>query len=351
LSTAAPPLASRPAVPRLAVPRAPGLTGLLGGVHPWGPVSVGAALAVPPLTSTYWTFNVMVGLVLAIACLGLLVLVGWAREISLMQAGLAGASLYISGYLYRDLGDGDAYPFPLAAAVGVAFAVAVSLATAFVAARLAAAYVVVLTLSVQFLLENTVMLSERLTGGLALLSTSRPTFFGLSMRSDSRFYYVVLATVVVCLLVLFRLRRSRFGRSMILVGADHRAAAVVGVSPWRYRVWAFGVAGAFAGVAGALAGPLYFSPPGTLQYISFNSLFYLAVPMLAGFDSPVAVVWVAVVFTLIPQVVLSWKINVYLLGGAGLLAGVFLGPRGLGGVKADALRRRPVRPDVWSEMA
>jgi branched-chain amino acid transport system permease protein len=174
--------------------------------------------------------------------------------------------------------------------------------------------------------------------------SDRPEFFGISTRSDDHFFYLVLATVVVCLLVLHRLRRSRYGRSMIMCGADPTAAAVVGVSPWRYRVWAFAIAGAFAGLAGGLSAPLYFSPPGTLQYISFNSLFYLSIPLLAGFDSPLAVLFLAVTFTLIPQIVLSWKLNVYLLGGFGLLGGVFLGPRGIGGVVSDLFRpRRLVR--------
>ena len=165
--------------------------------------------------------------------------------------------------------------------------------------------------------------------------SERPEFFGISMQSDDHFYYVVLAMVIVSLLVLHRLRHSRFGRSMIMSGADPTAAAVVGVSPWRYRVCAFAVAGIFAGIAGGLSAPLYFSPPGTLQYISFNSLFYLSIPLLAGFDAPVTVVVLAVVFTVIPQIVLSWKLNVYLLGGFGLLGGVFLGPRGIGGVVSD----------------
>ena len=330
--------------PTLHLPRARGLRGVLG-VHPGPVLAVLAALFVPLVASTYWTFNVMVGLVLGISCLGLAVLVGWAREISLVQAGLTGSALYITGGLTNGMGGSADYPFPVAAACGTAFAVAVSLVTSLVAARLAGAYVIVLTLSVQFWLENSVMISERLTGGLSEPSSQRPNFFGIAMRSDERFYFLVLGVVVVSLVFLHRLRHSRFGRSIILVGADGEAAAVVGVSPWRYRVWAFCIAGFFAGIAGALSAPLYFSPPGTLQYISFNSLFYLAVPVLAGFDSLTGVVAVAVTFSVLPQVYLEAKLNVYLLGGLGMAAGVLLGPRGLSGATADLVgpRRRRSR--------
>jgi branched-chain amino acid transport system permease protein len=308
-----------------------GLRGFLG-VHPALTLGLGAVLLVPALTSGYWTFNVMAGLVLAISCLGLLVLVGWAREISLMQAALTGSALYACRHAYGgpDYGSGLGWPFPVAVAWAIGFVVAVSFVTALVSMRLAGPYVIVLTLSVQFWLENSVMYWTRFIGAISLPPTPRPDFFTLNLRSDHRFYYVILACLLVVMVFLHRARHSRFGRSMILAGSDPAAAACAGVSPWRYRVWAFVVAGACAGLAGALSAPLYFTPPGTLQYISFNSIFYLAVPVLAGFDSIAGTVAVAVVFTLLPQVLLEWRLNVYLVGGLGMLVGCLLGPRGLG---------------------
>jgi branched-chain amino acid transport system permease protein len=326
-------------VPLRVPPRHGPVRGFIG-VHPVLLGGFCVLVAVPQLASTYWTFNVMVGLVLAISCLGLLVLVGWAREISLAQAGLTGSALYLSNYLYAMPWPPDQrWPFPLAAAAGMGFAVVVSFLMAVVSMRVAGPYVIVLTLAVQFWLENSVMLSDRLSGGLSSPSTPRPDFFGLNMRSDSRFYFVILGVLLVVMVFLHRARNSRFGRSMIMAGADPVAAACVGVSPWRYRVWGFVVAGTMAGLAGALSGLLYFSPPGTLQYISFNSLFYLAVPVLAGFDSIAGTVAVAVALTLFPQVVLDWKLNVYLLAGVAMAVGCVLGPRGLSGVVDDLCRR------------
>jgi branched-chain amino acid transport system permease protein len=141
------------------------------------------ALGVPFYTSQYWTFNVMVGIVLAISCLGLLVLVGWVREISLAQAGLTGAALYVTFLLEWDYDTGRRMPFILAAALGVAFVVAVSLVTALVAVRLAAPYVIVLTLSVQYLLEQTIF---RQAGCLCEPTIDRPYLFGLSLHQDER---------------------------------------------------------------------------------------------------------------------------------------------------------------------
>lgn len=179
-------------------------------------------------------------------------------------------------------------------------------------------------------------LDERLT---LSYTTPRPDLFGHDLRADARFYYLVAGGLFVAMVFLHRARKSRFGRSMILAGKDPQAAAAVGISPWRCRVWPFVVAGAFAGVAGTISGPMCFSAPGTLQYVAFNSVFYRAVPVLAGFDSIAGTVLVAVVLTLVPQLVLEWRLNVYLLGGVAMAAGLLLGPRGLGGAVSDLCTR------------
>ena len=336
-------------------PRVGGLIGMMG-VHPTILLLVGLAALYPAISNEYWTFNVMVGLVLAIACLGLLVVVGWGREISLAQAGLTGSSLYITGYLARGDKEGEAgpgLPFPAAALGGIGFCVGVSVLVALISMRLAGVYVIVLTLSLQFLLENSLFTKEKLTGGLSSPSTPRPEFFGASMQSDTRFYYYILGVLLVSMLFLHRFRHSRFGRSLIMVGVDKSAAAAVGVSPWMYKVTAFAIAGVFAGLAGALSAPLYRNPPGILQYLSFNSLFYLSVPILAGFESLMATVVVAVTFQLLPQIFLDLKINPYLLGGIGLAAGVLAGPRGAGGFVMDAVdpRARAKRKAVKASVA
>lgn len=323
------------------------------GIHPALILIVIAGLIYPLTASDYWTNNVTEGLVLAISALGLLVVVGWGREISLAQAGLTGSALYISGYMSRGDApgvDGPGLPFPLAALVGIAFAVAVSTLVALVAMRLSGVYVIVLTLSLQFLIENSLFTEAKLTGGLASLETPRPDFLGQSLTcaepcsatlsSDDRIYYFIFAFLLVSMIFLSRFRHSRFGRSMIMVGVDKAAAAAVGVSPWKYKVAAFAIAGGFAGLGGALLAPLYGNPPGIQEYNSFNSLFYLSIPIMAGFESLMAVVAVALLFRLTPQILLDLNINSFLLGGIGLALGVLVGPRGIGGAITDLFDTR-----------
>ncbi|HEX3825746.1 MAG TPA: branched-chain amino acid ABC transporter permease [Sporichthyaceae bacterium] len=313
------------------------------GVHPFILLFIAAGFIYPAIANDYWVFNLTVGLVLAIACLGLLVVIGWGREISLAQAGLTGASLYLTGFFARGGKPGEPgadLPFPIAALFGTALVVLISCVVALVSMRLSGVYVIVLTLALQFLLENSLFTSEKLTGGLSAPSTPRPKLFGWSLESDKRMYLYILSTLLLAMFFLHRFRNSRFGRSLIMVGVDKSAAAAVGVSPWMYKVVAFGVAGVFAGVSGALSAPLYRNPPGILQYLSFKSLFYLSVPIFAGFESIVAVVAVACLFQMLPQILLSWKIPPELIGGVGLLLGVLAGPRGMGGAILDVFDPR-----------
>ena len=74
------------------------------------------------LAAPFWLFTSTTGIVLAISTLGLLVLVGWAREVSLSQAGLTASAIYLTAYAMRG-GAGLDWPFLPSAALGIGAAV------------------------------------------------------------------------------------------------------------------------------------------------------------------------------------------------------------------------------------
>jgi len=138
--------------------------------------------------------------------------------------------------------------------------------------------------------------------------------------------------LILCMLFLARLRASRFGRGLMLAGTDRQAAASVGVSPWRAKIFAFALAGFFAGLAGVVTAPLYPTPPSYISYIAIMSLFYLAIPVMAGFKSLVAVTVVALSFAIAPQALEHFHISPLMLGAVGLMTGTLIGPGGLSGL-------------------
>jgi ABC-type branched-subunit amino acid transport system ATPase component/ABC-type branched-subunit amino acid transport system permease subunit len=293
----------------------------------------------------YWIFTIAAGLTVAFNALGLTILVGWGREVSLAQAGLVGTAVFVGGWLYRPDAGGRGWPFVLAILGAVVLVTVMSASVALASVRLSGVYVMVLTLGLQFLIERIVFSKGFLTGGFTPLNTPRPWFFGISLESDRAIYFFLLGILWVTLLLVVRLRRSHFGRALVLVGTDRRAAAALGVSPWRYKVFAFALCGILAGLSGALSASLFGSPPSAPSYFSFTSLFYLSIPVLAGAESLLAVVFAGVFFSLGPQAFESFRINAFILGGLGLVIGTVRGPRGIGGDILEGIRK--ARRRAW----
>src|ERR671918_1943268 len=96
-------------------------TVLSPNVPPWGyalflAVALGWVLVAPK----FWIFLGAAGCLLAIAGLGLMVVVGWVGEVSLASAALVGTSVYLTGYIVRN--DGMDLPFLVGLGAGMAVA-------------------------------------------------------------------------------------------------------------------------------------------------------------------------------------------------------------------------------------
>ena len=279
----------------------------------------------------YWLFTATTGLTLAISTLGLLVLVGWAREVSLAQAGLTATAIYLCGFAMRS-GAGWHWPYLAAAALGIGVVVLLSLLVSLSTAKLSGIYIIILTLALQVTIEKTFFSNIKLVETDPEHTIHRPALFGVHLISDRAYFLFALAVLGLCMVFLARLRASRFGRGLMLAGTDRQAAASVGVSPWRAKIFAFALAGFFAGLAGVVTAPLYPTPPSYISYLSINSLVYLAIPVLAGFRSLVAVAVVAMVFSVAPQALEHLHISPLMLGAIGLLSGTLTGPTGVSGL-------------------
>jgi ABC-type branched-subunit amino acid transport system permease subunit len=310
-----------------------------GGLGVGKPALLLVGILLGTFENSYWLFILQMSFIMGIVALGTLIVAGYAREITLMQAGLTGTAIYVSGWAYRSNTEGLNWPFPVAALFGTGVVVAISIAVAVVSARLSPIYVMVLTLAVQFTIENSVFTVGKLTGGLQAPFVPRPDFYGLSLRNEHGEYFFLMGISIVCIVLVERFRSSRYGRAMMAVGNDKQAAAASGINPWTYRIGAFALGGLFAGVGGAFWAPQLGAPPGISQFFAMQSLFYLAIPVFAGFDSVPAVFVTGMFFMALPMALEQYHFQPLLLGGVALMAGVFLGPRGISGFSADLVQR------------
>jgi branched-chain amino acid transport system ATP-binding protein/branched-chain amino acid transport system permease protein len=311
----------------------------------------GVALSWVLFAPDYWVFDVTGAIPLAVTGLGLLILQGWAREITLASAGLFGSSMYFFGWLNRPDNLGQHVPWLLAAPATIAAAAVLMAALAGLTLRLPAIYVIVVSLGLQSTLEKVIFAPGRFSGGISggtelgiSITNPRPGFLGLGLRDDSTFYWFSLAWLALVVAIVVRLRHCPAGLAVQLVGADRQAAAAVGIPVLRHRLAVFAASGALAGFGGVLGSWFFVNPPVFTNYLAPQSLLLLAIPVLAGRDAIAGVLVVAAVFQIVPLSLASWHINAFLLAGIGLGLGTAAGSRGLGGRAHDLMHRQRARP-------
>ncbi|HEX3610581.1 MAG TPA: hypothetical protein VHU88_02740 [Sporichthyaceae bacterium] len=78
------------------------------------------AIALGAFEDNYWLFILQMTFIMGMVALGTLIVAGYAREITLMQAGLTGTAIYVSGWAYRSNCEGLKWPLPVAVAFGTA---------------------------------------------------------------------------------------------------------------------------------------------------------------------------------------------------------------------------------------
>lgn len=176
--------------------------------------------------------------------LSLNVILGYTGQLSLGQQGLVGAGALFAAYVSKAHGLG----FVPAVVVGTVAGAMFALLIGFVALRIRGLYLALVTLVIGVTLQASLFEVPALTGGGAGEPANRPAF----LLSNGRYYYVCVAVCVLALYLDVRLTRSKVGRALAAIKEDERVAAAYGVNVVGYKLLAFVISGALAGLAGAL---------------------------------------------------------------------------------------------------
>jgi ABC-type branched-subunit amino acid transport system permease subunit/ABC-type branched-subunit amino acid transport system ATPase component len=218
------------------------------------PIAAGLALSVLSVLTLGpgWTNSVITSAGYAIVGLSLVVLIGYAGQLSLAQFALAGIGALAAGRA----ADAWAVPFPLAVLLGVVAAMLVGLVVALPALRVRGVNLAVVTLALAVAISNLVLLNSDYTGGpIRGTVVPPPSLFGVSLDSTVhpvRYAVLLLAVFTAAALAVANLRRGAAGRRMLAVRANERAAAALGISTIGVKLFAFAVGAALAGLGGAL---------------------------------------------------------------------------------------------------
>jgi len=246
------------------------------------------ALVVFPLVlpNTYYIHLAETIMIYAILLFGLDIVVGYTGQVSLGHAGLFGIGAYTAGVLAQS-GAGmagtaaiAAFGLPIYATALAAIAVTALFGAilALPALRVTGPYLAMVTLAFGTIIQILINEMDFLTGGPLGLKVAKPTLFG--HRFDERdFYWLVAGVLVVALVVVHRILKSHLGRAFEALRDSPIACDCMGVSVYRYKVYAFVISAGFAGLAGSLYtySEQYISP--NTYNFELTILFLLAIIM------------------------------------------------------------------------
>jgi branched-chain amino acid transport system permease protein len=231
----------------------------------------GFPLAVP---NPYYVHLAETILIYAILLFGLDIVVGYTGQVSLGHAALFGIGSYTSGVLFFKLH----LPFLLAAPAAIVVAALFGALLALPALRVTGPYLAMVTLAFGTIVQILINEMSFLTEGPMGLKLVKPAFFGAKL-GQTGFFYLVAVLMLAALLVVNRILKSHLGRAFQALRDSPTACDCMGVSVYRYKVYAFVISAALAGLAGSLyAYSEEYISPNTYNF-ELTILFLLAVIM------------------------------------------------------------------------
>ena len=208
-----------------------------------------AVLALFPVAvpNPYYIHLVETIMIYAIVLFGLDIVVGYTGQVSLGHAGLFGIGSYTAGVLVMKLGAGLWLTLPAAVAVTAFFGALLALP----ALKVTGPYLAMVTLAFGTIIQILINEMTFLTEGPLGIKLAKPDLFG--QRLDEReFFWVVCALLALTLVVVHRILRSHLGRAFEALRGSPVASDCMGVSVYRYKVYAFVISAGLAGLAGSL---------------------------------------------------------------------------------------------------
>jgi branched-chain amino acid transport system permease protein len=288
-----------------------------------------AALGAPFLLSDLDMRLTNLGLITAVAVVGLTFAFGYAGLIQLGQAAFVGLGAYCSTLLATRAG----LDFWVTMPIGVAFAAACAALIGLPLLRLRGHYLALATVGLNVSMEIVTRSWTSLTGGFdGITGIPGIAILGWAADTDRRMYWVVLAFLLAGCGLAWLIRHSPLGRAMIAVRDDEIAAAAAGVSITGTKVAAFTLAGAYGGVSGALYAhyAAYISPS---DFALVRSIEFLAMAVVGGEASILGAVVGALFFTYLPEWLRVFGKETYpTFFGLITLAALILMPTGLVGL-------------------
>ena len=259
-------------------------------------IAVAALGAFPLLTdNSYYLHLAVTIMIYAILLFGLDIVVGYTGQVSLGHAGLFGIGAYTAGVLIMKLDVGMLVTLPSAIVVTAIFGAVLALP----ALRVTGPYLAMVTLAFGTIIAILINEMDWLTGGPMGITLSKPNFLGHEL-DETGYYWLVAVLLLASLVFVHRVLRSHLGRAFEALRGSPVASDCMGVSVYRYKVYAFVVSAGLAGLAGALYAysERYISPN---TYNFEQTVMFLLAIIMGGRKSRIGALLGAAIIVMLPK--------------------------------------------------
>lgn len=291
-------------------------------------VSFALVAAGPLVLPRYWMFLVSTLFAYSIAVMGLKVLFGDCGQLSLAQAAFVGVGAYSAALVSTNL----RLTFPYELFLVIVISGVIALIIALPALRVGGLRLALLTLAFGELFQWWLREAKDTTGGEQGLFV--PVFFlgQVDSRQPIVPYLFTAAIALAVTVLVWHLPRTRIGRAMAAVRESELAAASVGVSVRRTKLFAFVVAGVLAGISGCLLAHVTGSISPT-TFDLFGSV-YILIAVIVGGSHSVLGAWIGAAYlVLLPAFFTSLGFDrlYVVISGALLILVIMVFPGGIAG--------------------
>jgi branched-chain amino acid transport system permease protein len=272
-----------------------------GGQKFWYGLLLLGLVAAPLVFSDYFISQLVFVWIYSVVALGLMLLVGFTGQVSLGHAAFLAMGAYTEAYLQL-----RGWPFVLSLTSAALVAGLTGVVVGLPALRVKGIYLSIATLAFGFIVEEAVTRADSITGGNSGITLGALEIFGLRIDSETRFYYVALVILILCIVAVMNLMRSPTGRAFVAIRDSEISAQSMGIHLARYKTIAFALSAALTGIAGALyAHKLRFISPE--QFTILQSIELLIMIVIGGLGSIYGAIFGAAFWILAQQLIVTAK--------------------------------------------
>lgn len=278
-------------------------------------------LFLPLVLPAFQVSWISLGIIYVIVGLSINVLMGYAGQVSLGHQAFVGVGAFTSALMVSEVG----MPFWFAIFVAAGTGAVAALALGFVALRLKGLYLALITLAYGGIAERVIFSIPGLTGGGAGTLAPRPSGFA----GETAYLYVCYAVLGAVLFIDWRLLKTKAGRAILAIRENEIAAASFGINVVAYKLLAFVLSGAVAGVAGSL-----FAHWRTVVVsVDFDfklALTFVLMAAVGGLGSRAGIFGASMFFAIFPLAANALTVWVLIIGPVLLLFTLAVAPGGMG---------------------